>query len=157
METNVVELPRSVGQLTKKECGRLLYEALEKSGIESQTELARRTGIPSGTLSGYFRGVYLPPQEKWNIIRKVFSPSDDSSEKIEMEDDTARHHSQKIRSLIFLLKDELNFFKDSSVKTREILKKYIDNEEAGYVITLFKALYNEEELKMWETFREGDF
>lgn len=158
---NKFELPRSVGQLTKDEVSELLYEALEKSGIETQAELSRLSGIPGGTLNNYFRKEYMPPQENWNVLRKVFNPPDTASsvcgeERGTVNEDIIRNRARKIRSLIFLLKDEITFFKDSSVEVRELLKSCLDNEETGYVLSLLRALFDDKTFQIWKAFQEED-
>lgn len=161
------ELPRSVGQLSKQECSKLLQKALKESGILTQTKLAILTGIPRGTLNNYFMAEYMPPQEKWNILREIFSSPNNPipvsvsnssiSEVSEAEkEEIIKTYSMEMKALVFLLKNRLDFFQDSA-RAREILKKHIDSEEAGYVIALFKALYNEEELEIWKAFRGGKF
>ena len=150
-------LPRSVGKKTKEECSVLLKRALAASKIETKAELSRLTGIPESTLGGYFNAVYLPPQNNWNIIREYLC--DDATVK-RLEETTANEttHSVKrlraltdnLQNLIYLMRDELDVLKDSSVDAREILKESIDIKEAGYTLTLFKALFNEEELEIWK-------
>lgn len=160
---NSFNLPRSVGQLSKPVCAKLLQKALRESGILTQTKLSVLSGIPSGTLNNYFRAEYMPPQEKWNILREVFSspsniplPVSNFSSHETGKEEIVKLYSQEIKALVFLLKNRLDFFQNS-IRAREILKKYINNEEAGYVIALFKALYNEEELEIWKAFQGGKF
>ena len=159
MHTNF-ELPRSVGQLTKHDVSQLLYEALKVSGIETQANLSRLSGIPSGTLSNYFREEHMPPQENWNILRKVFNPPEtppvSKEEKKEVNSEDIRLRARKIRSLIFLLKEEIDFFKNSSVETRELLKSCLDNEETGYVVSLIRALFDDQTFQVWKAFEQGE-
>jgi len=154
------ELPRSVGQLTKLEVSVLLYDALRESGIKTQAELSRLSGIPGGTLNNYFRKEYMPPQENWNILREVFSPPDAVSpvsveKKGTINENDIRLRARKIRSLTFLLKDEIDFFKNSSVEVRELLKSCLDNEETGYVVSLIRALFDDQTFQIWKAFQEG--
>jgi len=154
------ELPRSVGQLTKDEISELLYKALKVTGIETQAELARLSGIPGGTLNNYFRKEYIPPQENWNVLRKVFNPPDTVSSvcganKSDINEDVIRNRARKIRSLVFLLKDEIAFFEDSSIEVRDLLKSCLDNEETGYVLSLLRALFDDKVFQMRKVIKEG--
>jgi len=155
------ELPRSVGQLTKLEVSALLYEALKESGIRTQAELSRLSGIPGGTLNNYFRKEYMPPQENWNILRRLFNPPNTASpvsdeKKSDINEDDIRRRARKIRSLIFILKDEIDFFKNSSVEVREILKNGLDKEETGDMVSLIMALFDERTFQIWKDFQNEE-
>jgi len=145
-------LPKSVGKLTKEECAGFLQKALALSKIPNRSELARLAGLSKPTVSNYFRAIYLPPQENWNTLREYLVTDGVGIEIEDDNDDEVVIHSKKIKALIYVLKDELNFFKDQPDMARETLKKYLDPEETGYTISLFKALFNEEELDIWKAF-----
>lgn len=150
-----MDLPKSVGKMSKKECSELLRKALIDSGIKSQMELSRLTGIPGTTIGGYFNAVYPPPQENWNTLREYLCPDENAETKVTLsknEQEGAEYHAKRIKAQIFLLQDDLNFFKDQPKEARDILKKIIDTKEAGYTISLFKALFDEEELDIWKSF-----
>ena len=154
-----MDFPKSVGKMTKSECALKLRQALAESKIESKAELSRLTSIPESTLGGYFNATYLPPQQNWNTIREYLCPGELPIKEDNMSEDEATHRALKVEALsksinasIFVLKDELEYFKDQPEKLREILKKHLDVEEASYTITLFKALYNQEELDIWKAF-----
>lgn len=146
-----MKLPKSVGKMEKDECALYLIEALENSSIESKAELSKLTGIPPSTLSSYFNGIYKPSQENWNTIRDYLCPETAEKNKLSVDDtQSAEYRTKRINAQLFLLKDELNFFKDQPPESREILKASSDMEETGYIISLLKAIYNEEELALWK-------
>ena len=64
----------------------------------------------------------------------------------------AKHSAKRLKAISFLMKDELEYFKNSSTEAREILKKYLSGSEVGYLASLLTALYDEDQLDIWKTF-----
>lgn len=161
MKHDKLEYERSVGPLRRVECRSILTKALAASGISSENELAELTGIDVDTLELYFTARKKPDQNDWNIIATYLSPNGKYfSPKLNAKElKSAIHHSDKtkvlsqsINAMIFLIKDELDYFKDKPAEVREILKRHFNAEHAGYTISLFQALYNEDELEVWKMF-----
>jgi hypothetical protein len=148
-------LPRSLGKLKKHECADLLNQALYASPIQNKAELSKLTGIPFTTLSSYFSGKHRPSQQNWNLMREYFCPEAELAEKGAISKDESGdivHRAERVKAHVFLLWDELLFFKDQSAEARKILKENLDMEKTGHAITLFKALFSEEELDIWKAF-----
>ena len=60
----------------------------------------------------------------------------------------AKHSAEKLKAIAFLLKDELEYFKDSTPEVREILKEYLPGPTIGYIASLLTALYDENQLEI---------
>jgi hypothetical protein len=54
------------------------------------------------------------------------------------------------------LKDELEFFKTGSAEDREAFRRAVPGEQLGYVVSLLKALYDEEAFREWLHFSQLD-
>lgn len=151
------EFPLDLKDFTKEECAKILRKALTASEkFNTQSELAQVTKINLKTIGDYFCARHKPPQEKWNLLRKVLYPEiqdilHESNIKLPQLID-ARHSIEKLKAIIFLLKDELEFFKESSPEVREILKEYIPGYSVGYITSLLTALYDENQLIIFKNF-----
>jgi len=66
------------------------------------------------------------------------SPASDVAEKVEAVED-----------ILYTLNDELEFFKQGSANSREILRQRLSGPDVGYVTTLLKALFDEEKFQNW--------
>lgn len=161
MDQDSIEYPKSVGRLKRVECRSILNKALNASGISSQAELAELTDIDRDTLERYFAARKTPSQQDWNTIADFLSPEGKYfSPNLNAEElEGALHHSDKLEALVyilktslFLLKDELEYFKNSPAEARKILDKKFPYEEAHFVVNLFKAFYNENVLLIWNMF-----
>lgn len=77
----------------------------------------------------------------------------DSREEV---DQTPAGRSRTITELLARLKGELQFFKAGSPEDREVLRKVMPGEQVGYVVSLLKALYDEEAFREWLHFSQLD-
>lgn len=66
------------------------------------------------------------------------SSASDVAEKVEAIEDS-----------LYILSDELEFFKQGSANSREILRQRLSGPDVGYVTTLLKALFDEEKFQNW--------
>ena len=57
--------------------------------------------------------------------------------------------AQVVEELLYKMSYELHFFKEGSANAREILRQHLDGADVGYVITLLKALFDEEKFQNW--------
>jgi len=153
------EFPKSVGSLDKLGVGTILRRALRESDYESQADLARAMNIPRNTLVAYFTAKSMPSQETWDLLTRYLAPETSSesgsspAEILSVEQQAeAEHHVDKIHAACLLLKDELEYFQNSLASVREVLKKELPAKDVGYIVTLFRALYDEGELAVWKFF-----
>lgn len=152
-----LEFPLDIKGITKEECAKILRKALTLSEkYKYQAEIAKVTGINNKTLSGYFTASQKPPQKKWKLLRIVLFEEVDkvkSEKKIKPQQiNEAEHSAEKIKSIVFLLKDELEYFKESSPEVREVLKEFIPGPTMGYISGLLTALYDENQLEIFKNF-----
>ena len=56
---------------------------------------------------------------------------------------------EAVEHALYTLSDELEFFKQGSANSREILRQRLSGPDVGYVATLLKALFDEEKFQNW--------
>jgi hypothetical protein len=148
----IMEFPSKVKELSKEECAKILRKALSTSEkYKTQTDIAKLTKINEKSIGDYFTARHKPPQEKWNILRKVLFEGIEKKV-IEISISEAIHSAERIKAIIFLLKDELEYFKESKPEVREILKKHLPGHNIGYIASLLSALYDENQLEIFKKF-----
>lgn len=74
----------------------------------------------------------------------------------EAVDQTLTGRSRTIAELLARLRVELEFFKAGSAEDREAFRRAIPGEQLGYVVSLLKALYDEEAFREWLHFSRLD-
>lgn len=151
------EFPCDLKNLTKEECAKILHKALtSSSNYSSIAQLAKDIGFKRQTLGDYFYARHKPSQEKWNLLREVLFEKVKNiipEKKLKVAQITeAKHSAEKIKAISFLLKDELEYFKESSPEVREILKEYLPGPDVGYIASLLTALYDENQLEIFKNF-----
>jgi hypothetical protein len=154
------EFPEDIENISKDECAKILHKALGSSGrFSSIAQLASAASLPRQTVGDYFFGRHKPPKDKWIKLRLLLLdtiPIVQSYPKAgKTETSRAAHEAERLRLLWPLLKDYLQYFRDSSPEDRAILKKILPGTEAGYISGLLSALYDEDQLAAWLTFAES--
>lgn len=61
----------------------------------------------------------------------------------------------EIVDLLARLRWELEFFKTVSPQDRETFRQAIPGEQVGYIVSLLKAFYDEDEFREWLSFSRG--
>jgi len=56
---------------------------------------------------------------------------------------------QAVEDALYVLNDQLEFFKEGSPHSRRILRRQLSGPDVGYVTTLLKALFDEERFRDW--------
>jgi len=56
---------------------------------------------------------------------------------------------EAVENILYTLNHELEFFKQGSANSREILRQRLNGPDVGYVATLLKALFDEEKFQNW--------
>lgn len=59
-----------------------------------------------------------------------------------------------IRNLLYLLGEELNYFKSSTQKDRHLLKQKVPAMDVGYVVSFLRAVYDEDAFQDWLFFSD---
>jgi hypothetical protein len=154
---NDLEFPLDVKPLTKEECAKILRKFLSTSAkFKTQSEIARVTKINEKTVGDYFTARHKPPQKKWNLLREFLykvSEKDVPKNKTKTRKMTeARQSVERLKAILFLLKYELDYFKDSTLEEREILKENIAGPSIGYIASLLTSLYDENQLEIFKNF-----
>jgi len=114
---------------------------------------AAKYGISPNALKKYKSGVRRPSSEK--NVKAIIKILDDArilriSQEEQGEDGYAK--ATKIKKLLLELAKELDFFKQNSEASREVFRKVIPGEDIGYITTLLRALYNEDQFQRWLLF-----
>jgi hypothetical protein len=147
----VLEFPAKVKKLTSQECAKILRRALSSSvKYRTQTEISQVTGINLKTLGDYFTARHKPPQKKWKILRTVLF--EEGASNITEKVINAKKSAERLKTVAFLLKDELEYFKESTPEIRNILKEKLPGHTAGYIASLLTALYDENQLEIFKNF-----
>ena len=152
-----INFPKNLKDYTKEECAIILRKALSASKkLNYQSEVAKATGINEKSIGDYFTARYKAPQKKWDLLRKVLFEEDEKvipEHKLKAKQlIEAKDAAERFKAIAFLLKNELEYFKNSSNEVREVLKEYFPGPEAGYLASLLTALYDEDQLEIWKTF-----
>jgi len=71
-------------------------------------------------------------------------------------DQTAGGRSRTVAELLLRLKGELEFFKAGSLEDRDAFRRAIPGEQLGYLVSLLKALYDEDAFREWIHFSQLD-
>ncbi|MBD3162973.1 MAG: hypothetical protein GF346_11195 [Candidatus Eisenbacteria bacterium] len=149
--------PRSVKDLSKEDCARILRRALSHSGqFETQVDVADAAGLNRGTVAHYFTAQHKPSQARWTKLRTLLTQEDRRASNRETlpsrRRDPAERACARVQALVFLLEDELRFFLDAPKSARQILKHRLPGKEVGYLAGLLTALYDEDHLEAFKVF-----
>ncbi len=123
----------------------------------SRKDLAERLNIPYKTIEKWFakeESRRMPHPSRVKIIRD-FLESEGAAFSSSSKETTLR--VEKIRHLLLLLSYELSFFRDGSKEQREVLRKYLDFNDAGYLSSILTMLGDEDKFKRWLTLSTSRF
>jgi hypothetical protein len=157
IKSKSLEFPQNVEDISKEECAKILRKALSVSKkFKTQTDISRATNINEKSIGDYFTARNKPSQERWLLLRDVFFDEIIKNQKEEKSNQkqvsVAIHSLERLKSILILLKDELEYFKNSSPEIRKILKDQIPGNEVGYLASLLAALYDENQLAIFKNF-----
>lgn len=108
----------------------------EATGLEIFKPIARDRNVSSKSVAPH----KLPKQTSQISVGK---PKDIADEK-----------ATKVKRILVALADELEFFKQNSESARRIFRKVVPGEDVGYITTLLRALYDEDQFQRWLLFSE---
>jgi len=147
------EFPPNVEDLSKEECAKILRKALTLSRkYKTQTDISKITSINEKSIGDYFTARHKPSQERWTLLREALF-REGSSESLTIKQASETIHSiERFKAILILLKDELEYFKNSTSENRRILKEQIPGNQIGYLASLLSALYDENQLEIFKNF-----
>jgi hypothetical protein len=171
------DMSRSPMELGKEHCAIALRRAMASAGrFETIRELAETVDINYSTLRGYFQGRSLPSEENWRLLasalgqgvstpgrpkirkgstsRTVEQPRSPSGDRAEAPSEDALASAEEVRRQIRHLSHTLDFFKQGSAVDRETLRRTIPGRDMGYLTSLLRALYDEDQFEAWILFSE---
>jgi hypothetical protein len=88
------------------------------------------------------------------LQRKISQQNPRDRDGIEQLEDDPSERATRIKILLIKLADELEFFKQKPEPVRRIFRKEIPGEDIGYVTTLLRALYDEDQFQRWLLFSD---
>ena len=167
------DMSRSPMELGKEHCAIALRRAMASAGrFETIRELAETVDINYSTLRGYFQGRSLPSEENWQRLGSALGQGSASSapkvprrteaktsglpsgDRAEAPSEEACASAEEVRRQIRHLSHTLGFFKHGSAADRETLRRTIPGRDMGYLTSLLRALYDEDQFEAWILFSE---
>lgn len=155
--SKAIEFPNSVEDISKEDCAKILRKALSVSKkYKTQTDISKATNINEKSIGDYFTARHKPSQERWILLREVLFTEgldnvldEKSTLKLASE---AIHSIERLKAILILLNDELEYLKNSTPVNRRILKEQIPGHQVGYLASLLTALYDESQLDIFKNF-----
>lgn len=165
----------SVEQIKKELPAKLRAWFQGQTKWKSQIEIAEQLGINKHTVSDYFNGRNYPKGENLRklaeitqlpLLRELLNndgakgkSKKKNAEPIKVKSETAVSDSpltnaQEVYQKLSELDNLLERFKKGTAKEREVLRQVIPPMQIGYITSLLKALYNEDEFQQWIFFSE---
>lgn len=140
-----------------------------QSRFRTLRELAERVGIPYSTLRDYFNGRAVPTGRRLESLASLTDcpslrgpasalappPTDTTIPGPAASGPSAVNtDAALVLHAIRLLIQSLESFKRGTREDREALRRMVPKRDVGYVTTLMKALYDEDEFQTWLYFTE---
>jgi len=120
----------------------------------TRKQFANSIGIPYSTLKKYFSGVHFPSgknlQKLYNATNlncfKQKSKTQSDQKSINKE---AINKSEIVKRLLFILNEELEYFKNGKTEERDLLRNILSGHDVGYITALLDSIFDEERFKNW--------
>jgi len=157
----VEDLLKEPSELGKEGCAIALRKALARSTkFETIREVADAAAVNYSTLRDYFGARHLPNRERWARIASVLLPEIGATESVHKERATATAsskrppalHAAEVLKALRQLGEVLEFFKKGSPQDRELLRRMVPGADVGYITSLLRALYDEDQFEEWILF-----
>jgi hypothetical protein len=122
-------------------------------------DLQAPTGIPYASLKDYFQGRSIPSGDRLErlaaftglpSLRALLNPLPTSAGSASPSNDKARSVAITVHHLL----TQLNFFKRGTSADRDVLRNTLPARDVGYLTTLLKAMYEEDQFQNWVYFSE---
>lgn len=144
-----------------------------KKWLHSQTkyrtlhDVAKATGIPYNTLKKYFGGKRFPSGRRLDSLTQITGiPALDALRQQEREaralprqaspsmPKSPEEAARELMITLHRLMNDLNYFKRGSDVDRVLLRKIVPARDVGYVTSLLKAMYDEDQFQAWVYFAD---
>jgi len=108
-------------------------------------------GIKEKTLGGYIQGKTFPRGDNLKRLQaKASLPILRHQNESEIERKmTSEQYARRVENILQQLAKELNYFKSGKREDREVFRKIVMGEDVGYIISLLKALFDEDTFQNW--------
>jgi len=117
-------------------------------------ELADEIGWDAQNLNNNLQNKDMPPKLVVEKIAKIIGFEVPTLDSIIQE---AQQKTEKIKYLLLLLEDELEWFRDNSKEARDIFREELDPYDVGYISSLLTMLSDEDKFKRWLTLTTNRF
>lgn len=124
-------------------------------------ELEKPTGIPYSSLKDYFQGRAAPVGERLRKLAELthipsllqlVSPSVPRTTTSAQYD--GKEAARVVVETVSKLTSQLDFFKTGTPADRALLRSALPARDVGYLTTLLKAMYDEDQFQTWVYFAE---
>jgi hypothetical protein len=123
-------------------------------------DLQAPTGIPYESLKDYFQGRSIPSGERLERLAALTAlPTLNAllpirSERVTKAGESSKEMAQAVLTTIHRLLNELNFFKRGTAADRAAFRRIVPPRDVGYLMTLLKAMFDEDQFQEWLYFAE---
>ena len=136
---------------------------------KKRVEIAKHLNINEKTLDDYFNGRNYPKKENLKKLAELTKlpmlvelqqnqnknkMPQPTTIKTKRDDDSALQKANVVHQKLSELDNLLEYFKKGTAKEREMLRYVIPPMQIGYITSLLKALYNEDEFQQWIFFSD---
>lgn len=119
------------------------------------------TGIPYSSLKDYFSGRAVPAGERLRRLADIAGtptlltlvtrvPAEPAQKEVRQAEKTARSVREDVDHLLA----HLEFFKKGSTSDRAVLRSVLPPRDVGYLTSLLKAMYDEDQFQTWLYFTD---
>ena len=91
------------------------------------------------------------------LLKNTKMTDETEFQKIITSSESTKDRINNIKRLLYLLGEELNFFKSSTENDRHLLKQRIPAMDVGYVVSFLRAVYDEDAFQDWLFFSDYQF
>jgi len=163
------DLTRDPRDLGKDRCAVVLRKALASSDrFDSIRALAEAAGLNYSSVANYFSGRRLPSPDAWGRLSAALGRGTASGQAAAQGQtaapgrlatppsraDDPLQHAEAVRRRILELTHELGYFKRGGRASREVLRQAISGRDIGYLTSLLRALYDEDQFETWILFSD---
>jgi len=122
--------------------------------FKSMKELSEKIGWTEEELARYFNTMKTPPKLVIDKIAELIG-LETPIKSLNREEVIKR--IEKVKFLLILLEDELEWFRDGPEEIRDVLREELDFTDIGYISSLMTMLSDENKFKRWLTLTTNRF
>ena len=108
-------------------------------------EIAKATDLDSSDVRKFFIGEKKVGKHSLEKLSRII----DFDEQRKMEEGRAEEKVKIVKNLLYILNEELEFFKRGTKIQRELFRKSISAPDAGYMMALIRTLLEEDRFQPW--------